>query len=198
MGAEVIDSLIARDNLESLREKIYRTDRADVIVISGGVSVGKYDLVKDILDQHEFNRGFWRIRQKPGGPMLFGTLGSQLVFGLPGNPVSSAVCFQQYVRPCLLSLMGATDTHPPFLRARLGSAIMKKKGLTHFVRGIARQGAGGSLVVHTTGPQASNLYSSLQFANCLIHLDEEIEDLSEGDEVWITRLPWAEISNDVQ
>jgi len=191
VNGKVIGPLIARDTTESLKDAIQGSREADVIAISGGVSVGKYDYVRQVLDQLGFDLGFWRVNQRPGGPMLFGMLNNQLVFGLPGNPVSSAVCFQQYVRPILLKLMGATELHPPGMTARLESAIKKKTGLYHFIRGIAQQQDDGTLSVRPTGPQASNLYSSLQLANCLIHLEEEVGNTPAGKEVMITPLPWA-------
>ena len=193
VGGLVTGPLVARDNPDSLIQAIETSQGADVLLISGGVSVGTHDLVKDVLVQLGFRRCFWRVRQRPGGPMLFGTLGSQLVFGLPGNPVSAAVCFLQYVRPALLTLMGAAEIRPPFLCAKLEFPVRKAAGLHHFVRGKAVRQAGGQLVVQTTGPQASNLYSSLQHANCLIHLPEDCVDPSGGQEVKITCLPWSTI-----
>ncbi len=192
-GATVLGSEVAQDKREDLISQVQRAMDTDVMIISGGVSVGKYDLVQEVLLELGFEKRFWRVRQRPGGPMLFGILGSQLVFGLPGNPVSSAICFQQYVRPTLLKMMGATEIHPPQIKAKLGSSIRKKAGLYHFVRGKAKREESGQLIVHTTGPQASNLYSSLQHANCLIHLEEEVINPSEKKEVIITPLPWAMI-----
>lgn len=193
-GAAVLESEIVRDSVQALEYVIGNCMAADILLISGGVSVGKYDLVKDVLGALGFSQRFWRVRQRPGGPMLFGLLNKCLVFGLPGNPVSSAICFQQYVRPVILALMGATDIHPPRMKAKLGSPLQKKAGLHHFVRGIARQQTGGTIVVDTTGPQASNLYSSLQHANCLIHLGEDAVDPPIGEDVMITLLPWAVVS----
>ncbi len=192
-GAIVPDSEVAQDKREDLLGQIQRAMDMDVMIITGGVSVGKYDLVQEVLLGLGFKKRFWRVRQRPGGPMLFGILGAQLVFGLPGNPVSSAICFQQYVRPTLLKMMGAAEIHPPKIKAKLGSSVLKKAGRYHFVRGKAKKEEGGELIVRTTGPQASNLYSSLQHANCLIHLEEEVIDPSEGEEVIITPLPWARI-----
>lgn len=192
-GGLVTGPLVARDNPDSLIRALETSKGADVLVISGGVSVGTHDLVKDVLAKMGFRQSFWRVRQRPGGPMLFGTLGSQLVFGLPGNPVSAAVCFLQYVRPALLTLMGAAQAKPPFLCAQLEFPVQKPAGLYHFVRGRAVRQEDGQLLVQTTGPQASNLYSSLQHANCLIHLPEDCVDPSGGEEVQITRLPWATI-----
>ncbi len=193
VGAAFIGPILARDDKKSLKGAIYEAQKADVIVVSGGVSVGKYDNVREVLNDLGFDERFWRVRQRPGGPMLFGMLSSQLIFGLPGNPVSSSVCFQLYVRPALLKMMGLTEFHPSKMKARLGSSITKKAGLAHFVRGIAKQQMEGELIVQPTGPQASNLYSSMQYANCLIHLEERVVDPKKGQEVAITPLPWAVI-----
>ena len=192
-GGLVTGPLVARDNPDSLVQALETSTGADVLVISGGVSVGTHDLVKDVLAKMGFRQSFWRVRQRPGGPMLFGKLGSQLVFGLPGNPVSAAVCFLQFVRPVLLTLMGAAQARPSFFRAQLEFPVKKPAGLYHFVRGRAVRQEDGQLLVQTTGPQASNLYSSLQHANCLIHLPEDCADPTGGEEVKITRLPWATI-----
>ena len=193
VGGLVTGPLVARDNPDSLIQAVESSQSADVLIISGGVSVGTHDLVKDVLAEKGFRQCFWRVRQRPGGPMLFGNLGSQLVFGLPGNPVSAAVCFLEYVRPALLTLMGAAQTKPPFVCAKLERPVQKPAGLYHFVRGKAVRQEDGQLVVKTTGPQASNLYSSLQHANCLIHLPEDCVNPSGGEEVKITVLPWATI-----
>ncbi|MCY4234367.1 MAG: molybdopterin molybdotransferase MoeA [Bacteroidetes bacterium] len=191
VNGNVIGSITARDNKNSISDAIINSRDADVIVMSGGVSVGEYDFVKGVLLELGFEEVFWRVRQRPGGPMLFGMLESTLVFGLPGNPVSASVCFQQYVRPTLLKLMGGHQRHSPKYKAYLAESIQKKSGLHHFVRGIAESQEDGTLIVHTTGPQASNLYSSLQHANCLIHLEEDVINPSKGDPVLVSRLPWA-------
>ncbi len=195
-GAKFIGPIHARDDQTSLERAIREADRSEIIVISGGVSVGKYDYVKEVLKALGFEEKFWRVRQKPGGPLLFGMLGSQLVFGLPGNPVSSSVCFEIYVRPALLKMMGSTQLYPPKIETKLGSPVKKSAGLVHFVRGIAKQTREGQLTVQPTGPQASNLYSSLQYANCLIHFEEQEINPKEGQEVEITLLPWASIGQE--
>ncbi|MCY4225489.1 MAG: molybdopterin molybdotransferase MoeA [Bacteroidetes bacterium] len=192
INAKVIGPMVVNDDQPSIAQSIENSRGSDVIVIAGGVSVGKYDYVKDILHGMGFQKHFWRVKQRPGGPMLFGVLDSKLVFGLPGNPVSSAVCFQQYVRPALLMLMGALDIHPLQFTAELTSSVQKKSGLYHFIRGNAERREDGELFVSTTGLQASNLYSSLQEANCLIHIEEEVENPRRGEKVMITPLPWGQ------
>lgn len=103
---------IARDRLDHLRPLIAEGLKADVLVLSGGVSAGKVDLVPDVLREHNVEAHFHKVEMKPGKPVLFGTCGARLVFGLPGNPVSSLVCFELFVRPALRRLMGHTDDGP--------------------------------------------------------------------------------------
>lgn len=164
---------------------------SNVILLSGGVSVGNYDYVNEVLDGVGVTRHFWRVRQRPGGPLSFGTRGKQVLFGLPGNPVSSFVCFEQYVRPALQCLMGIPHAGPLLHKAELDLAVSKPPGLHHFVRGVAKMSGDSRLRVRTTGPQASNLYSSAAAANCLIHLPQDMENPTAGQEVDIEWLPWA-------
>lgn len=164
---------------------------SNVILLSGGVSVGNYDYVNEVLDSAGVTRHFWRVRQRPGGPLSFGTRGKKVLFGLPGNPVSSFVCFEQYVRPALQCMMGIPNAGPLLHKAELDITVSKAAGLHHFVRGVAHRTADGRLRVCTTGPQASNLYSSAAAANCLIHLPQDMENPTAGQAVDIEWLPWA-------
>jgi molybdopterin molybdotransferase len=110
---------IARDNVESLRRMIGEGLQADVLVLSGGVSAGKLDLVPAVLEELGVQAHFHKVAMKPGKPVLFGTRGATLVFGLPGNPVSSLVCFELFVRPALRRLMGHAHPGPQLVNARL-------------------------------------------------------------------------------
>ena len=191
-GGRVLGPFLARDNRTHVRTVLSQVmEAADVLIISGGVSVGEYDFVKDVLDEAGMTLHFWRVRQRPGGPLAFGTLSGRLVFGLPGNPVSSFVCFEQYVRPALRRLMGQEDVSPNLFEACLEEPVPKKTGLHHFVRGVASRAPDGQLRVRHTGPQASNLYSSVAAANCLIYLPEPLEDPQTGHPVQIEWLSWA-------
>ena len=191
-GGMVVAVQHARDKKAQVAAALRRgLEASDVILFSGGVSVGDYDHVNDVLDAAGVERHFWRVRQRPGGPMSFGTREGQLVFGLPGNPVSSFVCFEQYVRPALHGLMSGKRKAPELHRAVLETAVSKAPGLHHFVRGFACRNEQGQLRVETTGPQASNLYTSAAAANCLIHLPEEMADAELGQQVMIEKLPWV-------
>lgn len=189
-GAVVGSPLVARDEPADIRAVLERALEADVIVLSGGVSVGEHDFVKQVLDEMGMELLFWKVRQRPGKPLAFGILDEKPVFGLPGNPVSSAVCFEQYVRPALARMMGRTNVVSERHTALLSTPIQKAAGLYHFVRGHAFVDEQAVLRVRDTGPQASNVYSSVVQANCLIHLPEEIENPRTGTPVGIEWLRW--------
>ena len=191
-GAEPMPPLLARDDETDIRRVIEEALSADMLLFSGGVSVGEYDLVKQVLDAMGMEMHFWKVRQRPGKPLAFGTLQGTPVFGLPGNPVSSAMCFDQHVRPALATMLG----RQPVLRARhpavLDAPSPKVEELHHFARGTATFGDDGRLHVRDTGPQASNLYSSVVRANCIIHLPEGLAEAPAGTEVEIEWLDWGE------
>ena len=189
-GADVLAVRRAGDTKAAIREAVEQVLEADVLLFSGGVSVGDYDFVKEVLDEMGTEWAFWKVRQRPGKPLAFGQMDGRLVFGLPGNPVSSAMCFEQYVRPALAAMLGRTVVHRPRYRARLAEPITKAAGLHHFVRGIAVPDKDSGLEVRTTGAQASNLYTSVVKANCIIHLPEALVDPPEGAAVEIEWLPW--------
>jgi molybdopterin molybdotransferase len=160
---------------------------SDVIITSGGVSVGEADHTKAMMRQLG-DVEFWRIAMRPGRPMAVGTIqrndGSKAVlFGLPGNPVAVMVTFLALVRPALLQMMGAKATPTPMLQAKSAMAIRKKAGRTEYQRGIVSTATNGELVVQTTGNQGSGVLSSMVQANGLIVLAHEQGDVAAGDTV---------------
>jgi len=176
------------DDPVKLREKILAGLRADVLITSGGVSAGNYDLVIDVLKECGVEIKFWKVNIKPGMPLVFGMHESTAIFGLPGNPVSSVVTFLEFVRPALSLMMGETEFSPPLrLHALLEEEIKKSDGKRHFVRGIMKN-HNNSLVVRTTGSQLSNVLTSLTRANCLIVLPETKEHFSIGEQVEVELL----------
>ena len=189
-GGVVLPPLLARDNRESIAGVIEQALEADVLIFAGGVSVGDYDLVKEVLDDFGIELLFWKVKQRPGKPLAFGRLQDKLVFGLPGNPVSSAICFEQYVRPALAMMLGRKTILRPLLPARLAAPTVKVAGLHFFGRGIASYDENGKLMVQDTGPQASNLYSSMVKANCIFHLPAELEAAPAGTAVELEWLSW--------
>jgi len=182
-GASVLQVGIAKDTREDLREKFEACMRADIVISSGGVSVGDYDFVKDVISSLGAI-DFWRVAMRPGRPLAFGKLGSKFLFGLPGNPVSAMVSFEQFVRPAILKMAGHRNIFRGTIRAAMQQTIKKNTGLTYFLRGIINE-EDGRYTVRTTGEQGSGILKSMVLANCLIILPEEISVANEGDEVLV-------------
>lgn len=181
--AEVASVETVTDDPESLRDAIERGRSSDLLITTGGVSAGKHDLVLDILRRLGVEVLFWKVRIKPGMPLAFGRWpDGRPVICLPGNPVSTGVTFQQFVRPVLDALEGATTASAVRGTAHLEHEIRKSDGKRHFIRGIAFR-SNGVWNVRTTGPQSSGMLSSLATANCLIIVPEEAERLAAGDDV---------------
>jgi molybdopterin molybdotransferase len=156
----------------------------DVIISTGGASVGEADYVKDVLTEcGQIN--FWKLAIKPGKPLTFGTIGACYFFGLPGNPVSAQVTFQKIVATALQQLTGATATHPLQLKATCTNALKKSAGRQEFQRGILTQTATGELLVATAGQQGSNILSALSIANCYIVLPSDNQGVAIGDKVLV-------------
>ncbi len=189
-GGCVMPPLLARDNRESIEQVIEKALEADFLIFAGGVSVGDYDLVKEVLDDYGMEIYFWKVQQRPGKPLAFGKLRGKPVFGLPGNPVSSAICFDQYVRPAIAKMLGHKVLLRPRHPAYLSHPTAKVKGLHFFARGIADYDDMGRLRVRDTGPQASNLYSSMVRANCLFHIPAGLEVAPAGTAVELEWLDW--------
>jgi len=188
LGCEARSLGIATDEKSDLKARIKEGLRADVLITTGGVSVGKYDLVMDALKETGVEIKFWKVNIKPGMPLLFGIHENKPVFGLPGNPVSAMVTFLQFVKPALMRLMGQRTYAPPLrLHARLEDEITKSDGKRHFVRGVLVN-ANGSIGVRTTGSQVSNILTSLSRADCLIVLPENRNQFKAGEEVEVELL----------
>ena len=173
---------IAKDTREDLVSKFKAALRADVIVSSGGVSVGDYDLVKDVMKEVGNKMQFWRVAMRPGRPLAFGSMGGVPMFGLPGNPVSSMVSFEQFVRPSILKMMGHKNLFRRTVKATIREDITKKKGAKHFIRARVEY-KNGRFVVTSTGDQGSGILKSMVRANGLIILPENSTSAKKGDEV---------------
>jgi len=174
LGCEVLDMGVIRDTPRDV-EHAFReaAEVADVVITSGGVSVGEADYVKQILDRLG-EVLFWKIAMKPGRPLAYGRIGNAHFFGLPGNPVAVMVTFYQFVRDALLHLQGRTTSTPlPTQKVVCTSPIKKAPGRTEFQRGILSQDAEGRWSVRTTGDQGSGILSSMSQANCFIILPAE-------------------------
>lgn len=173
---------IVRDKRKSLASAFKRALHYDVVITSGGVSVGDYDLVKGALLDVGVRMALWRVAQRPGHPFAFGRMGSKPVFGLPGNPVSSAVSFLLYARPALLKMMGYKSYFLPVIHATLEHEIKKTKGLKEFIRCCLREDDGRSFA-SSTGTQSSGVLHSLSLAQGLIVCKEEETLLPKGSQV---------------
>ena len=184
LGVETIDMGVVRDD-PALIEKAFRdaAGMADVVVTSGGVSVGEADFVKDLLNRLG-EVVFWKIAMKPGRPLAYGRIGQAHFFGLPGNPVSVMVTFYQFVRDALYVLMGRDPVPPlPSLRAVCTSEVRKAPGRTEFQRGILTRSAAGDWSVRVTGEQGSGILRSMSEANCFIILPADQGNLAAGTTV---------------
>lgn len=189
LGCEVINLGIIRDDPEELRQTFIKADsEADVVISSGGVSVGEADYTKTILDELG-EIGFWKLAIKPGKPFAFGKLSDSWFCGLPGNPVSAALTFYQLVQPLLAKLSGFTgSTQAPRLRVRAASRLKKSPGRLDFQRGILQRDANGELTVSTTGHQGSHIFSSFSQGNCFIVLERERGHVEAGE--WVEVEPF--------
>jgi molybdopterin molybdotransferase len=181
LGCEVLDMGVVRDD-PALIEAAFReaAANADVVITSGGVSVGEADFVKAMLAKLG-EVVFWKIAMKPGRPLAYGRIEGAHFFGLPGNPVSVMVTFYQFVREALLALMGADPVDPvPTFPVACGARLRKAPGRTEFQRGILARGADGQLTVRPTGEQGSGILKSMSEANCFIILGEDVGDVEPG------------------
>lgn len=175
---------IAKDDPGQLENKIREGIGCDILLTSGGVSVGAYDLVKDTLSKLGTNIQFWKVAIRPGKPVVFGTIKDKLIFGLPGNPVSSMISFEVFVRPAILKMLGQRQETRKKVDAVLEEDIKKKKGLTYFVRAQTRWD-NGVYRTRTTGPQGSAMLKSMARANSMIILPEKDEYIQKGTRVAI-------------
>ncbi|MBA3497680.1 MAG: molybdopterin molybdotransferase MoeA [Gemmatimonadales bacterium] len=170
-GGEPVDLGIARDTPDSLREHFLRARDCDLLVTSAGISVGEHDYVRSVLDELGAEQRFWKLRMRPGAPVGFGLLGGMPWIGLPGNPVSTMVTFELFVRPAIRQMCGQLL---PFRRAvavRMAEPVSLKPKLQHFLRGIVQEGGGG-LEARLTGPQGSGILTSMVLANALLVIPE--------------------------
>lgn len=186
-GAIPVQLGIARDRKEEIEGKLRQGIRADVIISSAGVSVGDYDFVKDVMKNLGMEMVFWKVAMRPGQPLAFGTIGGKPVFGLPGNPVSSMVSFDQFVRPSLLKMMGYRQLFRPVIDAILKEEIKKKLGSRFFIRGSVSLEK-GQYFVTTTGEQGSGILRSMVRANGLIVIPEDQEIARAGEKVKVQLL----------
>ncbi len=186
-GGEPVNLGIARDTPESLRDHLRRAQDCDLLVTSAGISVGEHDFLRGVLDELGATQRFWKLRMRPGAPVGFGMLGAIPWIGLPGNPVSTMVTFELFVRPAIRKMAGHAL---PFRRStpvRAAEPINLKPKLQHFLRGVVTEGPSG-LEARLTGPQGSGILTSMVLANALLIIPEGQFETPTGATVQALRL----------
>jgi len=181
LGVEIIDMGVVRDDPAALEKAFLSASRHDVIITTGGVSVGEADFVKQLMAKLG-EVLFWKIAMRPGRPMAFGKVGDAFLFGLPGNPVAVMVTFYQFVRDALLFMSGREDAAIPLLKASAAENLRKVPGRTEYQRGILFREQ-DQWKVRTTGQQGSGVLRSMSEANCFIVLEHERGAVKAGEPV---------------
>jgi molybdopterin molybdotransferase len=182
LGVDILDLGVVRDDRAATQQAFLdAAANADVIITSGGVSVGDADYVKETLETLG-EIGFWQISMKPGRPLAFGRVRDAIFFGLPGNPVSVMVTFYQFVEPALRRMMGQSDARPAAatFKVRCVSRLHKRPGRTEFQRGILERDDAGELVVRATGQQGSGILRSMSAGNCFVILPRDGGNVEPG------------------
>lgn len=194
-GAEPVHLGIAVDTKEALLEKLRAALSSDCIITSGGVSVGDYDFVKDVLKEMGSHMIFWKVALKPGKPLAFGVIGGKPAFGLPGNPISSLVSFEQFVRPALLKMAGVKEIFRRVLPARLTTDVKLKPGRMNFIRAALRIKDGGFTVSPLEG-QGSGMIRSMVQANSFIIVPADSTGYKKGEIVKVEPFDGSILTDD--
>ncbi|EGQ9136277.1 MULTISPECIES: bifunctional molybdopterin-guanine dinucleotide biosynthesis adaptor protein MobB/molybdopterin molybdotransferase MoeA [Vibrio] len=188
LGCEILDFGILEDNEKLMIEALENASaQADVVMTSGGVSVGDADYIKLALDKLG-QIDFWRINMRPGRPLAFGQINNKPFFGLPGNPVAVMVSFINFVEPALRKMQGEQGWKPLKVNAIATENLRSRQGRTEFSRGVYELDATGRLTVRTTGKQGSGILRSMSEANCLIEISPAIDTVKAGESVTIIPL----------
>jgi molybdopterin molybdotransferase len=190
---------IAADVEDSLLNRLHLGLEADMLVTSGGVSLGDYDIVRDVLAK-EGEIVFWRVKQKPGKPLAFGMINALAegggvrkipLFGLAGNPVSAMLNFELFARPAMLKMMGRKNLDKPVIEAIMEEPIKNTDGRRIFARAVVRK-HDGNYFARLTGPQGSGILTSMTLANGLVVVSEDRPGVKKGDSVPVIMLDWGE------
>ncbi len=181
-GGEPVNLGIARDTPDSLREHLRRALDCDLLVTSAGISVGEHDYIRTVLDELGAEQRFWKLRMRPGAPVGFGLLRDIPWIGLPGNPVSTMVTFELFVRPAIRVMCGHRLPFRRALTVRAAEPISLKPKLQHFLRAVVTEGAAGP-EARLTGPQGSGILSSMVLANALLVIPEGQFETAAGAEL---------------
>jgi len=200
LGIEPVLLGIARDDPEELAQFLRRGLLFDVLLVSGGSSVGVHDLVRPTLEALGVDMHFWRVEMRPGHPLAFGTTSSTLVFGLPGNPVSSMVCFEQFVLPALRRMMGHSRLFRRTMKARPAHPVKIRPGRTEFIRVVLECDEAnrkpGAYIVSSTGTQSSGALLSMALADALLIVPSTSSGLAAGESAVVQLLDGAEFQCD--
>ncbi|MGH2562009.1 MAG: molybdopterin molybdotransferase MoeA [Thermomicrobiales bacterium] len=188
LGAQPLMLGIARDALDDLTGRLRLAREADLVVTSGGVSLGDYDMVKDVLRQHG-EIAIWQVRMKPGKPLAFGWLDKVPLLGLPGNPVAAAVSFEQFGRPAILKMLGCRHLDMPVVVATLTEAVDNRGHRRHYVRALVEPSEDG-FTVRPAGDQGAGVLMSLARANGLLVVPEEKEVAAPGERLTVQMIDW--------
>jgi molybdopterin molybdotransferase len=189
-GAEPVMLGVARDTMTDLTDKLAQARSADLIVTSGGVSLGDYDMVKDVL-QAEGSVAIWQVRMKPGKPLAFGGVGGTPLLGLPGNPVAAAVSFEQFARPAIKRMLGRSDLFAPTIIATLTERIDNRGHRRHYVRAFVEKNGASEYNVRIAGDQGAGVLTSLVRANGLLVLPEHLEVAEPGMRLTVQMIDWS-------
>lgn len=188
LGCEIVDYGIIEDDQQKMKEVLHSAAlETDMVLTSGGVSVGDADYIKLALDElGEIN--FWRINMRPGRPLAYGKIEQTPFFGLPGNPVAVMVSFINFVEPAIRKLQGQTNWTPVKANAVATEQLRSRQGRTEFSRGVFSMNEHGQLEVRTTGKQGSGILRSMSEANCLIEISPSVDTVKVGESVTIIPL----------
>lgn len=192
LGVPIVDLGIIGDDPDDLRSAYEEAaSKADLVISTGGVSMGDYDYVKQVLGELG-TVDFWKVAIQPGRPFAFGTINGVPLFGLPGNPVSTFVSFEQFVRPAILHMMGANNLLRTQIAGTMGEDVKTNPDKTVFVRVMLAQDTDGRFVAVKSGGQGSNMHSSLATADAFAAVPVGVGSLSAGDDVTLEMFRWPE------
>ncbi|HEU0233832.1 MAG TPA: gephyrin-like molybdotransferase Glp [Gallionella sp.] len=195
LGIEPVLLGIARDDPDELARYLKRGLEYDVLLVSGGTSVGVHDYVRPTIEALGAQMLFWRVAMKPGHPVAFGNVGEKIIFGLPGNPVSSMVCFEQFVVPALRRMMGHARTHRRTIEARMTHNVKHQPGRTEFIRVLLAKEPGGYAAT-STGAQGSGMLLSMARADGLAVVPGDSAGLAAGSTVTVQLLDGTVFQDD--
>jgi molybdopterin molybdotransferase len=180
-GAEPINLGVAADDPDEIRRRVKAGFTSDLLVSSAGVSVGDHDYVRQVLDEVKATLKFWKIRMRPGAPVGFGVIGALPWIGLPGNPVSTMVTFELFVRPAIRKMLGHTNLFRRTVHVTVSEPIKLGAPLRHFLRAVVTEAADGGRSAKLTGPQGSGILTSMAKANALLIVPEDKSEVKAGE-----------------